>query len=91
MGEVILAGASVLARVWLHSRAEGDLLLAVATFKPRRALTLIRSHLVDTRDHHSPHLPYQGGQNAYHLVNAGAVVLAPIVEAVVDVLLTPHP
>ena len=27
----------------------------------------------------------------YHLVNAGAVVLAPIVEAVVDVLLAPHP
>ena len=27
----------------------------------------------------------------YHLVNAGAVVLAPVVEAVVDVLLTPHP
>jgi len=69
VGEVILAGASVLARVWFHPRAEGDLLLAVATFKPRRALTLIRSHLV----------------------NAGAVVLAPVVEAVVDVLLTPHP
>ena len=27
----------------------------------------------------------------YHLVNAGAVVLAPVVEAVVDVLLAPHP
>ena len=27
----------------------------------------------------------------YHLVNAGAVVLAPIVEAVVDVLLAPYP
>ena len=64
VGEVILAGASVLARVWLHPRAEGDLLLAVATFKPRRALTLIRSHLVHTRDHHSPHLPDKGSQNA---------------------------
>ena len=64
VGEVILAGASVLARVWLHPRAEGDLLLTVATFKPRRALTLIRSHLVDTRDHHSKHLPHQGEQNA---------------------------
>ena len=64
VGEVILAGASVLARVWLHPRAEGDLLLTVATLKPRRALTLIRSHLVDTVDHHSPHLPHQGGQIA---------------------------
>ena len=64
VGEVIFAAATVLARVWLHPRAEGDLLLTVATLKPRRALTLIRSHLVDTRDHHSPHLPYQGGQNA---------------------------
>ena len=27
----------------------------------------------------------------YHLVNAGAVVLAAIVEAVVDVFLAPHP
>ena len=27
----------------------------------------------------------------YHLVNAGAVVLAPVVKAVVDVLLAPHP
>ena len=33
----------------------------------------------------------KGDRLRNHLVNAGAVVLAPIVEAVVDVLLAPHP
>ena len=69
VGEVVFAAATILTGVGLHSGAEGDLLLAVASLKPGWALALVGSHLVD----------------------AGAVVLASVVQAVVDVLLASHP
>ena len=68
VGEVVFAAATILTRVGLHSGAEGNLLLAVASLEAGWALALVGSHLV----------------------NAGAVVLASVVQAVVDVLLASH-
>ena len=68
VSEVVFAAAAILAGVGFDPGAEGNLLLAVASLEPGRALALVGSHLVD----------------------AGAVVLAPVVQAVVDVLLASH-
>jgi hypothetical protein len=66
MGEVILAGPSVLTPVWFDAGTEGNLLFTVSPLKAGRASALIGAHFVDT----------------------GSVVLAPVVQAVVDVFLT---
>ena len=68
-GDPVLTAASVLARVWLHPRAEGDLLLAVAALEAGDAAALVLADLVD----------------------AGPVVLAPVLRTVVHILLAPHP
>ena len=69
VSEVVFAAATILAGVGFIPRAKGNLLLAVASLKPRWTLALVGSHLVDT----------------------GAVVLASVVQTVVDVLLASHP